>query len=41
MAKFSPGHIVITRNALNTLKQTDVNASVIRHLRGDWGDVDE
>ena len=41
MATFPPGQIVITRNALNSLEQTDVYASLARHLRGDWGDVDE
>ncbi len=41
MATFPPGQIVITRNALNSLEQTDVDAGLARHLRGDWGDVDE
>lgn len=40
MAKFPPGQIVITRNALDTLKQSDVHAALRRHLQGDWGDVD-
>ena len=41
MATFPPGQIVITRNALNSLNQTDVDSGLARHLRGDWGDVDE
>ncbi len=41
MAKFPPGQIVITPAALNTLSQTDVQTALVRHLRGDWGDVDE
>ena len=41
MATFPPGQIVITRNALNFLEQTDVDAGLARHLHGDWGDVDE
>ena len=41
MAKFSSGQIVITPNALNTLSQTDVQTALVRHFRGDWGDVDE
>ena len=41
MAQFPSGQIVITPTALNTLNQTDVNTAMVRHLRGDWGDVDE
>ena len=41
MAQFQSGQIVITPTALNTLNQTDVNTALVRHLRGDWGDVDE
>ena len=41
MAKFPSGQIVITPTALNTLSQTDVQTALVRHLRGDWGDVDE
>ena len=41
MAKFPSGQIVITPAALNTLSQTDVQTALVRHLRGDWGDVDE
>ena len=41
MNKFSSGQIVITPTALNTLSQTDVQTALVRHLRGDWGNVDE
>lgn len=41
MNKFSSGQIVLTPTALNTLSQTDVQTALVRHLRGDWGDVDE
>ena len=41
MAQFPSGQIVITPTALNTLSQTDVQTALVRHLRGDWGDVDE
>ena len=40
MAQFRSGQIVITPAALNTLSQTDVQTALVRHLRGDWGDVD-
>lgn len=41
MAKFSPGRLLITTNAKNALKQSDVDTALARHLQGDWGDVDE
>ena len=41
MVTFPSGQIVITPAALNTLSQTDVQTALVRHLRGDWGDVDE
>jgi len=41
MAKFPAGQIVITPTAQNKLSQGDVNTALARHLRGDWGDVDE
>ena len=41
MVKFPSGQIVITQNAHNTLKQSDVQTALARHLSGDWGDVDE
>jgi hypothetical protein len=39
--KFSLGSIVITRNAQDQLHPEDVKICLGRHLRGDWGEVDE
>jgi hypothetical protein len=41
--KFSPGSIVATPGALAALESAgaDPMAYVVRHLAGDWGDVDE
>jgi hypothetical protein len=41
--KFSPGNIVATPGALEALRASgdDLLAYVIRHLAGDWGDIDE
>ena len=41
MAKFPSGQIVMTTTVQRTLSQSDVNTALARHLRGDWGDVDE
>ncbi len=38
--KFSPGQIVITANAQQTLSNEDVQQALSRHLRGDWGNCD-
>lgn len=35
--RFKPGRLMITRNAKDMLPQTDVDAAIQRHLRGDWG----
>jgi hypothetical protein len=40
-AKFSPGQIVVTSGARAVLCPHDVIDALIRHLQGDWGDVDE
>lgn len=40
-AKFKPGRIVTTPNALNHLSYDDIVASLLRHITGDWGDVCE
>ena len=37
-AKFDLGRTVITRNALDTLDPEDVQASLTRHVSGDWGE---
>ncbi|MCH7728278.1 MAG: hypothetical protein IH991_17635 [Planctomycetes bacterium] len=39
--KFPLGRTVSTRNALNTLHQQDVLVALRRHVRGDWGEVDD
>ena len=39
--RFTPGQIVITTNAQRTLHPEDIPLGLSRHLRGDWGDVDE
>lgn len=41
--KFSPGSIVATPGALDALRASgdDPLAYLVRHLAGDWGDVDE
>jgi hypothetical protein len=41
LAKFPPGHIVATPNALTRLAQDDILAAIQRHQSGDWGDVPE
>jgi hypothetical protein len=42
-AKFSPGTIVATPGVLEAFKASgdDLSAYLIRHIAGDWGDVDE
>jgi hypothetical protein len=38
---FSPGRIVTTRAAMKALTLDDIRDAIDRHLRGDWGVVDE
>lgn len=38
--KFSPGQIVATPNALNTIPPGEVLQALQRHLCGDWGTLD-
>ena len=40
-SRFDPGKLMITRNALDVLPRSEINAAINRHLRGDWGDVCE
>lgn len=40
-AKFRVGQIVITPGALTELSQDDVLRGLIRHMSGDWGELDE
>jgi hypothetical protein len=41
--RFQLGRVVTTRGALETIKRLNVNpvALLIRHVQGDWGDLDE
>ncbi len=39
--KFKPGQIVATQGAVAKLKQGEITKGLSRHLRGDWGEVDE
>jgi len=39
--KFPLGRIFITRHALDTLEELSVYLGLLRHKRGDWGDVCE
>jgi hypothetical protein len=40
-AKFPTGRIVATPNALRSLSELDIRTSLARHVRGEWGDLDE
>ena len=40
-AKFYTGQIVITPGASSKLSQDDVLGGLIRHMSGDWGELDE
>ncbi len=40
-AKFPLGRLVATPNALEHIPNPDIMAALLRHLTGDWGDVDE
>ena len=37
--RFALGRTVITRGALDTLREEDVRAGMARHTGGDWGDL--
>ena len=41
--RFSPGRIFVTPGVLSALQGTDVSIAdlLLRHLRGDWGDISE
>lgn len=39
--KFRPGQVVITREAQRKLPSDDVYKGLVRHLAGDWGNLDE
>jgi DNA primase len=40
-AKFSLGCLVATPNALQSLSELDIRTALARHVRGDWGVLDE
>jgi hypothetical protein len=40
-SKFEVGEIVFTRGAMSCLTQDDVLKALVRHMNGDWGDVDD
>jgi len=40
-AKFPLGQIVATPNALNSVPNQEIMAALQRHIRGDWGNLDE
>lgn len=39
--KFPLGEIVATPNALNSVSRQEITAALRRHIRGDWGNLDE
>jgi hypothetical protein len=39
--RFPPGQFGITPAALEALTQDEIMTALRRHMRGDWGDVDE
>ena len=39
-AKFKTGPIVATPNALDHLTTDDIRSGLLRHVTGDWGDLD-
>lgn len=38
---FPLGNVVITPNALDQLSPADIQRALLRHHRGDWGELDE
>ena len=39
--KFSPGRLMITPGARAELTDNDVTRALARHLKGDWGELNE
>ena len=39
--RFSLGQVVITQAAHDKLKRDDVQHNLVRHLNGDWGELNE
>ncbi len=40
-ARFDPGSIVFTKRAFAELNEDDVADALVRHLNGDWGNLDK
>jgi len=40
-AKFSLGAIVVTHGARTRLNDNDVASALVRHVSGDWGEIDQ
>ena len=40
-AKFPLGRIILTANAANVLAHNDLEVGLLRHVAGDWGDLEE
>ena len=40
VARFDVGRTLITRGAADTLHADDIFDAFVRHIAGDWGDVD-
>jgi len=38
--RFGLGRLVATPNALQTVEPSEIDSALLRHIRGDWGDVD-
>ena len=38
--KFGLGRLVATPNALQTVEPSEIDSALLRHVQGDWGDVD-
>ncbi len=39
--KLRMGRLVVTQGAINALKTDDIVQAIVRHLTGDWGNLDE
>ena len=40
-AKFPLGRIILTANAANVLAHNDLEVGLLRHVAGDWGDLED
>lgn len=41
IALFPPGRIVVTKGVQSEISANDVLVALIRHVKGDWGDVSD